>query len=845
MKNHRKAEVGTIVRSDLLAHVDFVPPESTIKPTEKRMLNQNATSMSAVELDDTAMKKNTSTNSVSGKIDETIDSTENIPKSLNLLINLNVVHKDANKNEDTTAENIIGEDQLIYIDNPEKNEEEMNMDLTQENDDDSIGNREEHEIALTTEGNNSVRQSINTDCVVMLERLKSDTDLDKKDKEMKENCCEKKMKRKKDSMKKKSKHKDLQTDGEKKDSCQKKIKKKKHSGKKKNKHKDHKKNEQKSEVNVDEDNDKMETVGQDDMDQSKTRGKKRPAEDLNESRSEKKKARREMKRLKRTQKFMRKMEKKKRLREKKKKKQKEKECYKCVIYKPQKKSLSLDTNLKFAVHLYTDHSFYWCSICSRVYKLKFSCLIHVASHGIKANYQQLRALKIIISRSNIQEVKLLQETMDLKSTGQPAPNIDAWCKTQFHCFYCDRQYDSSQELIEHIQEHLKNDTSIEDLKRYTYDCHRCDESFTRFIEIRAHKLEKHPKIQSDELKYPCHLCRMRFQTDEQRQAHLDTFAHVHAVKCDICDEVVRSVTQLLIHQQLNHSDREKSVMCEQCGKCFLHEVYLKRHLNTVHAATRSKNYLCTLCPCKFYTQGDLTKHKNYVHAVRDQPLPFLCTVCGAMFSQHAPLKKHQAKHVEETCDQCGYHCNYTPNMKRHMRMEHPTTKKKKAKPPYVCPICGRVYKVHCYLLFHMRNHQEKKYACTVCDYKAVSKYILKVHQDKHSETRSHTCHICHNSYKRRSALTVHLKKHAKGTIGIRPQVVRELEGSVKNRGPVNWAVYDGRGKPKEKRKEQPIENQTFDEYTEVEYAVDNIVDNIEYAQEEEFDYEECVEILVS
>ena len=54
---HRKTEYGKIVRADLLAHVDFEPVKSTIKPTENNTLNENATA----DIDESVVGKSNST----------------------------------------------------------------------------------------------------------------------------------------------------------------------------------------------------------------------------------------------------------------------------------------------------------------------------------------------------------------------------------------------------------------------------------------------------------------------------------------------------------------------------------------------------------------------------------------------------------------------------------------------------------------------------------------------------------------------------------------------------------------------------------------------------------------
>ena len=56
------------------------------------------------------------------------------------------------------------------------------------------------------------------------------------------------------------------------------------------------------------------------------------------------------------------------------------------------------------------------------------------------------------------------------------------------------------------------------------------------------------------------------------------------------------------------------------------------------------------------------------------------------------------------------------------------------------------------------NHQmEKRFNCSLCSYKSISKSLLQLHQRVHSEEKPFSCQLCPYSCKQKSSLSAHIK----------------------------------------------------------------------------------------
>lgn len=135
-----------------------------------------------------------------------------------------------------------------------------------------------------------------------------------------------------------------------------------------------------------------------------------------------------------------------------------------------------------------------------------------------------------------------------------------------------------EDFLEHTRSH----------KRSEYRCHVCGEVFNTLSDLGLHQYAHSvQKQKTTEKYYCCSVCKSSFSNLEALQHHTETTTHDYA--------------------------------CLHCGKSFLIERFLRRHLKT-HAS--SARFACEDCGKAFKTEQYLANHK----LIHSEETPFLCPV---------------------------------------------------------------------------------------------------------------------------------------------------------------------------------------------------------------------------
>ncbi|XP_012151190.1 uncharacterized protein LOC100881623 isoform X3 [Megachile rotundata] len=281
---------------------------------------------------------------------------------------------------------------------------------------------------------------------------------------------------------------------------------------------------------------------------------------------------------------------------------------------------------------------YKCGYCSKQFSKKFYWQQHERSHTGEKPYQCVVCGRAFAQKSNVKKHMSSHKVWPgtaIHSLPPEAP-ADGSIDRTYHCQFCKEIFDSYKALKGHlIVSHLALKVykcvqsscsmmfaELEDFlehtrshKRSEYRCHVCGEIFNTLSDLGLHQYAHSvQKQKTTEKYYCCSVCKSSFSNLEALQHHTETTTHDYA--------------------------------CLHCGKSFLIERFLRRHLKT-HAS--SARFACEDCGKAFKTEQYLANHK----LIHSEETPFLC-----------PAFKTKEQLLTHNCDQSN-------ETKKHMSSQLP------------------------------------------------------------------------------------------------------------------------------------------------------------------------------
>ncbi|XP_029042679.1 uncharacterized protein LOC117602259 isoform X2 [Osmia lignaria lignaria] len=284
------------------------------------------------------------------------------------------------------------------------------------------------------------------------------------------------------------------------------------------------------------------------------------------------------------------------------------------------------------------HLKYKCGYCNKQFSKKFYWQQHERSHTGEKPYQCVVCGRAFAQKSNVKKHMSSHKVWPgtaIHSLPPEAPPDGSIDRT-YHCQFCKEIFDSYKALKGHlIVSHLALKVykcvqsscsmmfaELEDFlehtrshKRSEYRCHVCGEVFNTLSDLGLHQYAHSvQKQKTTEKYYCCSVCKSSFSNLEALQHHTETTTHDYA--------------------------------CLHCGKSFLIERFLRRHLKT-HAS--SARFACEDCGKAFKTEQYLANHK----LIHSEETPFLC-----------PAFKTKEQLLTHNCDQSN-------ETKKHMSSQLP------------------------------------------------------------------------------------------------------------------------------------------------------------------------------
>jgi len=202
-------------------------------------------------------------------------------------------------------------------------------------------------------------------------------------------------------------------------------------------------------------------------------------------------------------------------------------------------------------------------------------------------------------------------------------------------------------MLDRMDRHIKFVHKDEKTK-----CEKCGKTFKdifQHMKLR-HKIYYHGK--GSRLK--CKLCGQKFQKEIYCKEHIKKEHHKdmqtplekNKVPCTLCGVSIMAVPPNSVwdtHVYPQHMIESKYSTCpvgDGCKFTLPHNVYIKKHLASVHSITATQLLVCDICPKRFYTHQDKEEHQKLEHPQNDME----CKFCKETFGFHKALAVHYYEH---------------------------------------------------------------------------------------------------------------------------------------------------------------------------------------------------------
>lgn len=129
----------------------------------------------------------------------------------------------------------------------------------------------------------------------------------------------------------------------------------------------------------------------------------------------------------------------------------------------------------------------------------------------------------------------------------------------------------------------------------------------------------------------------------------------------------------LLQRHIKIHDRVKQFMCNECGRAFATRAYLKYHEDHYHT-NAGRRYPCEICGKEFLHQKNVMRHLISHQAEK----PYKCKICEKTFNYSHLLKKHEEIHSgtkNYECHLCGKRFRQEQNLRQHMKCHRPKPEK--------------------------------------------------------------------------------------------------------------------------------------------------------------------------
>lgn len=172
-----------------------------------------------------------------------------------------------------------------------------------------------------------------------------------------------------------------------------------------------------------------------------------------------------------------------------------------------------------------------------------------------------------------------------------------------------------------------------------FKCPCCSYETPHKAAIKLH-IRRHEK----DFDFVCETCGKGFLCNATYQEHVEAHNGIKKFTCHICNKKFLFKRYLHVHLKLNHKNTDEVYECHVCKRNFTFKKSLVRHLSLIHNVGKSTNVTCNVCNKVVANPYNLKMHLRIHTGER----PFVCENCGKAFSKQVYLKRHLLKHDMKT-----------------------------------------------------------------------------------------------------------------------------------------------------------------------------------------------------